>query len=286
MKIASNRLVSMLSYCNEQLWPLYSKQEVEVMKRWIFMELFQLNSAQLVTEYDKRFSESELLRLIEVIKHLKRKTPLAYIFGKTEFYGLPFLVNKSVLIPRPETEELCEWLIHSCNKNKLHSILDIGTGSGCIAIALKKALSNTWITGIDISEDALSLAKQNALLNQCDIAFLKKDVLSETLEETFDIIVSNPPYITHEEENVMDEQVLLYEPHLALFVNNNDPLQFYKAIIRFALKCLHSNGFIFFECNTIFIKEVEDLLNKNNFKEIEIKKDMSGKSRMIKATKF
>lgn len=174
MKIASNRLVSMLSYCNEQLWPLYSKQEVEAMKRWIFMELFQLNSAQLVTEYDKRFSESELLRLIEVIKHLKRKTPLAYIFGKTEFYGLPFLVNKSVLIPRPETEELCEWLIHSCNKNKLHSILDIGTGSGCIAIALKKALSNTWITGIDISEDALSLAKQNALLNQCDIAFLKK----------------------------------------------------------------------------------------------------------------
>lgn len=254
MKIASNRLVSMLSYCNEQLWPLYSKQEVEAMKRWIFMELFQLNSAQLVTEYDKRFSESELLRLIEVIKHLKRKTPLAYIFGKTEFYGLPFLVNKSVLIPRPETEELCEWLIHSCNKNKLHSILDIGTGSGCIAIALKKALSNTWITGIDISEDALSLAKQNALLNQCDIAFLKKDVLSETLEETFDIIVSNPPYITHEEENVMDEQVLLYEPHLALFVNNNDPLQFYKAIIRFALKCLHSNGFIFLNVTQFLLK--------------------------------
>ncbi|NUM51202.1 MAG: peptide chain release factor N(5)-glutamine methyltransferase [Flavobacteriales bacterium] len=286
MKISSNRLVSMLSYCNEQLLPLYSRQEVEAMKRWIFMELYQLNSAQLITEYDKRFSESEILRLIEVVKHLKRKTPLAYIFGKTEFYGLSFLVNKSVLIPRPETEELCEWLIHSCNKNKPYSILDIGTGSGCIAIALKKALPNSWVTGIDISEEALSLAKQNAQLNLCDISFFKKDVLSETLKETFDIIVSNPPYITHEEENLMDEQVLLYEPHLALFVNNNDPLQFYKAIIRFALKCLHSNGFIFFECNTIFIKKVEDLLSKNNFKEIEIKKDMSGKSRMIKATKF
>jgi release factor glutamine methyltransferase len=281
MQISSNTLGAMLGYFNTQLENLYPLQEVEAMKRWTFKELYNLTSAHLVSEKQKRFSESEMLQLIRVVKKLKIKMPLAYIFGKTEFYGLPFMVNEHVLIPRQETEELVELIIKENQNNLKCNILDIGTGSGCIAIALQNALPTYQISALDISKNALEVAKKNADLNNCKINFIEADIFNYQSNILYNCIVSNPPYITKEETIIMDEHVLLYEPHSALFVNNNDSLQFYKAIINFSKTNLFANGKIYFECNSQFAKEVVALLNQNNFTDIELINDMCGNPRIV-----
>lgn len=221
------------------------------------------------------------------IAKLKKDIPIQYIIGTTEFYGLTFNVNENVLIPRPETEELVMWIIkeaqeHRKNKKPL-KILDIGTGSGCIPIALAKNLTNAKVWALDVSKKALNTTQSNAELNQVDITLLEKDILNtKDLHLQFDIIVSNPPYVRELEKTQMQNNVLDHEPHLALFVKDDNPLLFYDKIADIALKNLNPQGKLFFEINQAFGKETIKLLKRKNFKNIELKKDVFGVDRMIK----
>ena len=243
----------------------------------------------------KAFPEMEIAaadaeRIESILKRLKTGEPVQYILGHTEFFGLPFNVNPSVLIPRPETEELVEWILDSWRLavggwHKPYNILDIGTGSGCIAISLKKNL-NAEVSAIDISAGALNTAKENAELNDVEVNFILADILnlkSEIGSSKFEIIVSNPPYVTLEDKKQMHINVNDFEPHNALFVPQEDPLIFYKAIADFAAKRLENGGLLFFEINENYGEEIIELLNGKQFNNIELRKDMSGKYRMAKA---
>jgi release factor glutamine methyltransferase len=230
---------------------------------------------------------------------LKKEKPIQYILGETEFYGLPFLVNVNTLIPRPETEELVEWIIKSTNyeiqSTKLR-ILDIGTGSGCIAISLAKNIPNAEVSAIDVSEKALATAKKNAEINKIVVNFINVDILKINdlaelptsnfqLPTQFDIIVSNPPYVRNLEKAEIKPNVLEYEPHLALFVEDTDALLFYRKIANLAKENLSENGQLFFEINQYLGKETVELLEDLGFKNIELKKDIYGNDRMIRSTR-
>ncbi len=211
--------------------------------------------------------------------------------GETEFYGLPFYVNENTLIPRPETEELVEWIIKDCyvprNDARTIRILDIGTGSGCIAISLAKNIPNAEVFALDVSEKTLTIAKKNAVRNGVNVTFLHQSVLEiEDLGQQFDIIVSNPPYVRHLEKAEINKNVLEYEPHLALFVEDNDALLFYRKITELAQKNLPENGQLYFEINQYLGKEMLELLEKYHFKNIELRKDIYGNDRMIKSMKM
>ncbi len=231
----------------------------------------------------------------EVIERLKTYEPIQYILGETEFYGLPFKVDKGVLIPRPETEELVDWII-TCHselveesKEKQINILDIGTGSGCIAISLAKHMPNAKVFALDVSEEALDVARSNAKENDADITFIKADILNlkeELKNKQFDVIVSNPPYVRMLEKEMMQDNVLKYEPHLALFVENNDALLFYREITMLSKKVLKDQGLLFFEINEFLGDATCSLLEEHGFQNIELRKDISQKDRMIKATKI
>jgi len=236
------------------------------------------------------------------LANLKNEYPIQYIIGETEFYGLLFKVDKNVLIPRPETEELVDWIIGKVKSEKLEvrskklevknqndnkfrlKILDIGTGSGCISIALAKNLPDSEVWAIDISEKALIVAKKNAEFNNVKINFLQSDILKcKKLITKFDIIVSNPPYVRELEKKQMQNNVVKYEPQEALFVKNKDPLQFYKKIAELAKTGLNKNGKLYFEINQEFSAETIELLEEKGFMNTEIKKDIYGADRMIKA---
>ena len=228
---------------------------------------------------------------------LHNEKPIQYIIGETEFYRLPFYVNQHVLIPRPETEELVEWIIslpNSSQKEKNLNILDIGTGSGCIAISLAKNLPNASVFAIDISKKALQVAKQNAVLNEVTVEFIEYDILSSNIIQTpsirgknlnlkFDIIVSNPPYVRQLERQEIKNNVLNYEPHIALFVENDNPLLFYNHIIDFAKENLTKNGKLYVEINQYLGQETVTLLKEKGFTNIELKKDLFGNDRMVRA---
>lgn len=224
-------------------------------------------------------------RLEDIIHRLKLHTPLQYILETTLFYGLPIRVNKNVLIPRPETEELVDLLIKENNNGKEMTVLDIGTGSGCIPLAIKKHLPRTTVFGCDVSKAALEVAQQNAVINQLKVEFFKCDILNITPEQSrkYDIIVSNPPYITESEKAAMAKNVTEHEPHLALFVSNNDPLQFYKAIAKFCESSLNPGGQIYLEVNAQYAQEVAQLFNTNGKFKATVIKDMSGKERFVTA---
>jgi release factor glutamine methyltransferase len=241
----------------------------------------------------------QLLRWESVLAELKKEKPIQYILGETEFYGLPFLVNENTLIPRPETEELVEWIIKSTNYEILSTklrILDIGTGSGCIAISLAKNITNAEVSAIDISEKALATAKKNAEINKVEVSFINIDILKINdlaelptsnfqLPTQFDIIVSNPPYVRNLEKAEIKPNVLEYEPHLALFVEDTDALLFYRKIADLAKENLSENGMLFFEINQYLGKETVELLENLGFKNIELKKDIYGNDRMIRSTR-
>jgi release factor glutamine methyltransferase len=234
------------------------------------------------------FLEEELALWNSILEQLKLEIPIQYLLGSTSFYGLDFEVNENVLIPRPETEELVEWIIKGNPKIegfKDLKILDIGTGSGCIAISLAKNMPNAKVYAIDISEKALATAKKNALLHKVDVTFITQNILeTEDLKQQFDIIVSNPPYVRNLEKQEIKKNVLDNEPHLALFVEDNDALLFYKKIATLAQKNLLENGQLFFEINQYLGKETITLLEKMNFKNIELRKDIYGNDRMIRGT--
>lgn len=239
-------------------------------------------------------SGKKLEKFDNAVIRLKKHEPIQYIIGVTEFYGLPFKVTESTLIPRPETEELVQWIIDSAkSKSETLSILDIGTGTGCIAVTLAENIASARVYGIDVSKKALTVAKTNAKLNKVVVEFFEVDILdwkNDSLDfgfenNEFDIIVSNPPYVRELEKAQMSANVLEHEPHLALYVADDDPLIFYKAIVEFAKTHLKDDGRLFFEINQYLGSEMVELLNVSDFENVVLKKDIFGNDRMISGTK-
>jgi release factor glutamine methyltransferase len=272
----------------QELTLIYDAGEAESFFYLILEEKKQLKRIDLALHPDLVFSEEEIGVWNAVLEQLKQEIPIQYLLGKTSFYGLDFEVNAAVLIPRPETEELVEWILES-QKSKVESqkvkILDIGTGSGCIAISLAKNLPDATVFALDVSEEALATAKKNAANNSVNVTFIHQNILeTEDLLQQFDIIVSNPPYVRNLEKEEIKKNVLENEPHLALFVADNDALVFYKKIAQLAQKNLLPNGQLYFEINQYLGKEMVDLLEKMNFKTIDLRKDIYGNDRMTKAS--
>lgn len=271
---------------HNQLSDLFPKTEIDSFFYFLLEEYTGLKRIDLTLQPNYNISDENVNAFDQALDRLKKEEPIQYIIGKTEFYGFPFIVNKHTLIPRPETEELVSWIlntIQTSNKKPIQ-ILDIGTGSGCIPIALKKNNPDVSIYTLDISSEALEVAKQNAERNNVSIHFIHKDILTTSdLNQSFDIIISNPPYVRELEKKEMKNNVLKYEPELALFVSNENPLIFYQKIAQLALKSLTKNGVLFFEINEYLFFETEKLLLEIGFHSIEIKKDIFGKNRFIKA---
>jgi len=266
----------------KNLTPIYGEREATSISRILFEDAFQLT----------QYSDNQTLNLDQVnlynqySERLLQKEPIQYVLGMADFYGLKLKVNPNVLIPRPETESLVYWIMQTCGKENDFKILDIGTGSGCIPITLKKERPNLQTKGIDISPTAIQIAKENAEKYNLDIPFQVMDVLNhEAINslDKFDVIVSNPPYISHEEKKLMPDWVLDYEPHLALFVEDEDTLLFYKKIAELALLKLNPNGYLFFESNEFYAKAVKEILEKMGFTNVEIQQDLMGKDRMVRA---
>jgi len=272
----------------QELSSIYDGAEAESFFYLILEEKHQLKRIDLALNTDFKISETEVQKWNFILEKLKQEIPIQYILGKTNFYGLDFEVNENVLIPRPETEELVNWILSNQQIDKPTNplrILDIGTGSGCIAITLAKNLPKAEVFAIDVSETALALAQKNALTNNVEITFLRKDILETIdLERQFDIIVSNPPYVRNLEKAEIKKNVLDNEPHLALFVEDNDALVFYRKIAELALKNLSEKGQLYFEINQYLGEEMLDLLAKMNFKNTELRKDIYGNHRMIQST--
>ena len=268
-----------------ELLPFYDEMEAESFFYLILENQRQLRRIDLALNIDLFFSVEEILIWNAILEKLQLEIPIQYILGTTHFYGLEFNVNENVLIPRPETEELVEWIISSAvnmPKFKNIKILDIGTGSGCIAISLAKNIPNAEVFAIDISDKALAKAKENADLNKVAVAFIQRNILeTNDLGQQFDIIVSNPPYVRNLEKDEIKRNVLANEPHLALFVDDNDALIFYRKITELATKNLSPEGKLFFEINQYLGKETVELLEKMHFKNSELRKDIYGNDRMI-----
>ena len=269
----------------EILSPIYDADEVESFFYLILEELHKLKRIDLALDPELIFTTAEVQTWNTLLEQLKFEIPIQYLLGKTSFYGLDFEVNENVLIPRPETEELVEWIITNnkiIEKPKSLKILDIGTGSGCIAISLAKNIPNAQVFAIDVSEQALATAQKNANLNGVNITFIQQDILNvEDLMEQFDIIVSNPPYVRNLEKLEIKKNVLDNEPHLALFVADTDALVFYRKISDLAKKNLSLNGQLYFEINQYLGKEMVDLVENKAFKNIELRKDIYGNDRML-----
>ena len=270
----------------KELSPLYDAYEAESFFYLILEDKYKLRQIDLALNHELTFTNSDLTAWSSFLAQLKKEVPVQYLIGKTNFYGLYFEVNDNVLIPRPETEELVEWIItenvKSANPRKI-KILDIGTGSGCIAITLAKNIPHADVYAIDVSKKALETAKRNAINNKVDVTFMLKNVLElEQLKSDFDIIVSNPPYVRNLEKQEIRKNVLDYEPHLALFVDDNDALVFYKKIAELAKVNLLENGQLYFEINQYLGKEMIELMENMNFRNIDLRKDIYSNDRMIK----
>ncbi len=237
---------------------------------------------------DITISKAHISSFEMATERLKAQEPIQYILGETEFYGLTFKLTKDTLIPRPETEELVDWILSNESFHQVPCrILDIGTGSGCIAVAVAKSLPVASVSAIDISQEALEIATANALENEVLVAFHKKDILKVTnLKQTYDVIISNPPYVRELEKTAMSSNVLEYEPASALFVTNEDPLVFYRKIAQLALESLSPEGWLYFEINEYLATEMSILLAQLGFMKIEIKKDFRAVPRMIKCQKI
>ncbi|MBS7233337.1 peptide chain release factor N(5)-glutamine methyltransferase [Flavobacterium psychroterrae] len=269
----------------KELSPFYDAYEAESFFYLILEDKHKLRQIDLALNHELTFSENDFVVWDSFLTELKKEVPIQYLLGKTHFYGLDFEVNENVLIPRPETEELVEWIINENSKidtSKKIKILDIGTGSGCIAISLAKNIPNAEVYGIDVSKKAIETAKRNAINNKTGVTFMLQNILeTEALKCNFDIIVSNPPYVRNLEKEEIKKNVLDYEPHLALFVDDNDALIFYRKIADLAQNNLLDNGQLYFEINQYLGDETRELLEKMDFKNIELRRDIYDNDRMI-----
>jgi release factor glutamine methyltransferase len=262
--------------------PLYAEPERTSIVELIFCNLIQCSRIQLYQRFATNLLISQQIRLAELVIELQKHRPVQYILGETEFYGLRLKVGPGILIPRPETEELVQWIQTDYQKRSFLRVLDIGTGSGCIAVALAKSLFSAVIDAIDVSEDALKFARENASLNNCDINFFRDDILAveKKVHSLYDVIVSNPPYVPDNDRYKMQPNVLEHEPRIALFVPDSDPLLFYDKILDFSLNAGKPGGKVYFEINEKFGRKIHDLFKMKGFDEISIRKDIHGKDRM------
>ncbi|MGP8216016.1 MAG: peptide chain release factor N(5)-glutamine methyltransferase [Bacteroidia bacterium] len=272
-----------------ELNDFYSSGEIKNLFFYILSDILQISKITIISKPSNQIDENNSQRVLNILEGLKKKIPVQYLLGRVNFYGMELEINPSVLIPRPETEELVEWIINEYKGKKIN-ILDICTGSGCIALALKKNLPRCNITAADVSEGALETAAHNAEKLGLEIEIVKGDALN--LDEglnapDFDVIVSNPPYIKNSEKNQVQENVLMYEPHIALFVPDSNPLKFYEAIARFAIgrgtkfRARHTI-ILYFEIHEDRAEQLKHLFKEMGFTDIEVRKDMNGKDRMMK----
>ena len=236
------------------------------------------SKSDCIINSDSQLSNESINSFNKIISDLRKNIPIQYILEEANFYGLKFKVNRSTLIPRSETEELVEYILN----HKFNSVLDIGTGSGCIAISIAKN-TDSRVTAIDISNEAIEIAKRNGIHNSVDVNFIVDDVFNFCHDKKYDLIVSNPPYVLESEKKYIHRNVIDYEPHDALFVNDSNPLIFYKKIIEIAKNNLNKDGLLFFEINEKFSNQIIELLTDLNFVEIELKKDINGRDRIIKS---
>jgi len=266
---------------------IYPINEIESFFYLILKDKLDLQRVDFALNPNLKSTEKFLNFCTTSIKKLKKQQPIQYILGKTNFFGLTFKVNHHVLIPRPETEELVQLIINDVQlkkSNKKITILDIGTGSGCIAVTLAKKLKNASVWAIDISEKALQIAKENAIINNVSVTYLHKDILENTNFLTyFDIIVSNPPYVREKEKTNIKPNVIENEPHIALFVDDDNPLLFYDKIADFAKSHLKTDGILYFEINQYLGDAIKKLLKRKDFSTVELHKDIFDNDRMIKA---
>jgi len=256
----------------------FSSREVTSFAYLSIEKILGYSKSECIIHSNQELTNDNIISFENIISDLKQNIPIQYILGEADFYDLKFKVNSSTLIPRGETEELVQYIL-------LHdfiSVLEIGTGSGCIAVSIAKN-SNSKITAIDNSIEALEIAKSNAILNSVKINFVLSDVFNFSDTKKYDLIVSNPPYVLESEKKLMDKNVLDYEPHNALFVSDNDPLVYYKEITKIATNNLNKNGLLFFEINENYSKQIIELLSNLNFVDIELKKDINGRDRIIKS---
>ena len=288
MQWKTNKLVDLRDQYSKELVPIYGKGETDAMLTMLIKRYFNLSRSQLAMNRDQRLSESEILRLHFAVKELKNHRPIQYILKHVDFLNTRIVVDESVLIPRPETEELVEHIIEKEKANQGLRILDIGTGSGCIAIALAKNLKDSIVMGADTSAAALKTASKNIFVNEVMVHFEEFNILDPDNGKDpgeFDVIVSNPPYVTEEDKNLMKENVLKWEPHEALFVHGNDPLLFYKAILYFAGEHLVADGRIYLEINERYGEQVRALLKKNGYGGVVLHQDIFGKERFVGGVK-
>jgi release factor glutamine methyltransferase len=286
MDIRTGKLGELQALMKIELKEIYPEEEAKAIVRGLILHRTGKTAAESILEKDRELTESEIFFFQQSLKRLKNHEPLQYITGLAHFYGLEFWVDPSVLIPRPETEELLDWIIKDHAKAGSHlKILDIGTGSGCIAIVLKKNFPEAEVRAIDISGEAIMLASDNAERLKAPINFEKMDILNPNSRaglSEFNMIVSNPPYVTPSDLKKMQKNVTEHEPPLALFVEEEDPLIFYREIIAFSMEHLVNGGHLYFECNESNALEVVELLKKRGFKDIELRQDMRGKERMVR----
>ena len=277
---------------NQSLSDLYPKSEIRIFGNLILKKITDLSLARILADKDMVLSPEQSEEADQIIERLTNYEPIHYVLGETEFFNLKFKVNPDVLIPRPETEELVEWVSDdlkfvessSDSAEQNMKILDIGTGCGCIPVALKKHHPKTQISAMDVSAEALVVAKENGVLNQTDVGFFQDDILNPKVDERkWNIIVSNPPYIPLDEKVDIDKQVKSYEPHVALFSPTEEPLLFYHSIAKYALQHLEPDGKIYLETHKNLSRDVAMLLGEYGFKDVIIRTDMSGNERMVRA---
>ncbi|WP_339659872.1 peptide chain release factor N(5)-glutamine methyltransferase [uncultured Polaribacter sp.] len=276
---------------SNKLSTIYPKTEIESFFFILMDEFLELKRIDITLQPDFEIPYDIFPLLKNALERLKNEEPIQYIIGNTEFYGYPFLVDENTLIPRPETEELVAWVLEEITmlqRNQVAkslNIIDIGTGTGCIPISLAKNLQDFQISALDVSTDALKVAKKNADLNTVEINFIEADILqTKNLQQNFDMMISNPPYVRELEKAEIQNNVLQNEPHLALFVSDENPLIFYDKIADLAKINLTKNGLLFFEINQYLGNETIKMLREKGFKNIELRKDFSGNDRMIKAS--
>ncbi|SFR74559.1 peptide chain release factor N(5)-glutamine methyltransferase [Maribacter stanieri] len=275
---------------HSELDVIYGKEEVNSFFYLLIEHYFDLERFILAIQPELVIDIEQETIIFQALSELKLEKPIQHIIGTAYFMDLDFKVNEHVLIPRPETEELVRWILKDAeNLKRTLTILDMGTGSGCIPISLDKNLTDAKVFGLDISKDALKVAEENNALLNSDVKFYEADILSldmetsaKELDEKFDIIISNPPYVRELEKAEMQNNVIDHEPSLALFVPDEDPLKFYSAVVNFAANHLNENGCLYLEINQYLGEETKQLLEKSNFKTIELRKDMFGNDRMIK----
>ncbi len=287
--VTDNKASSLLKLARTALTPLYPLSEAEPMTFWLLEHFTGIHKNKLLQEPDVHVNQSAVIHFCNAVEELKKGTPIQYVVGVVDFYKLKLNVNPTVLIPRPETEELVDIIIHENKERTGLRILDIGTGSGCIALSLAAHLIGSTVTAIDISREALTLAIENATFNKIkNVEFLEIDFLEENyfVEKEFDMIVSNPPYIALTEKSTLEKHVADFEPEIALFVPDHDPLVFYKGIAAMAKDHLKPKGMVYVEINEMFAKETLKIFTSDSFSSVILKTDLFGKNRFIKAEKI